>query len=88
MNSSRITAMVSGLVVGCLGGAVIWSLGLASSLTGLVLGALYGLLFALLLMRRVAGPGAGLLWGLGLRAPAVAGRPRGAVPAAGPHWRS
>ncbi len=65
MNSPRITAMVSGLAAGCLGGAVIWSLGLASLLTGVVLGALYGLLFALLLMRRVAGPGAGLLWGLG-----------------------
>ncbi len=65
MNSSRTTAMASGLVVGCLGGAVIWSLSLSSLLTGLVLGALYGLLFGLLLMRRVAGPGAGLLWGLG-----------------------
>ncbi len=65
MNSSRTTAMVSGLAAGCLGGAVIWFLGLASLLTGVVLGVLYGLLFALLLMRRVAGPGAGLLWGLG-----------------------
>ena len=65
MNSSRTTAMISGLVAGCLGGAAIWSLGLASLLVGPVLGALYGLLFALLLLRRADGPGAGLLWGLG-----------------------
>lgn len=65
MNSSRTTATIAGLVAGCLGGAAIWSLGLASLLGGPVLGALYGLVFVLLLMRRVAGSGAGLLWGLG-----------------------
>jgi uncharacterized membrane protein YagU involved in acid resistance len=57
--------LVSGLVVGCLGGAVIWALGLASLVTGMVLGGLYGLLFALLVARRAVSPGAGLLWGLG-----------------------
>lgn len=57
--------MVSGLVVGCLGEAVIQALGLASLVTGVVLGGLYGLLFALWVARRAVSPGAGLLWGLG-----------------------
>lgn len=57
--------MISGLVAGGLGGSAIWTLGLASFVTGTALGGLYGLLFALLLWRRADGPGAGLLWGLG-----------------------
>jgi len=57
--------MVAGLAVGCLGGAVIWAIGLASFLGGFALGGLYGLLFALLAARRAVSPGAGLLWGLG-----------------------
>jgi uncharacterized membrane protein YagU involved in acid resistance len=65
MSSLRAIGMISGLVVGCLGGAVIWALGLASLVTGVVLGGLYGLLFALLVARRAVSPGAGLLWGLG-----------------------
>ena len=65
MSSLRAIGMLSGLVVGCLGGAVIWALGLASLMTGVVLGGLYGLLFALLVARRAVSPGAGLLWGLG-----------------------
>ncbi len=60
MSSLRAIGMISGLV-GCLGGAVIWALGLASLLTGVVLGGLYGLLFALLVARRAVSPGAGLL---------------------------
>ena len=65
MKSSRALEMGTGFVVGCLGGAVIWALGLASPLTGVVLGGLYGLLFAILLLRKVLGLGSGLLWGLG-----------------------
>jgi uncharacterized membrane protein YagU involved in acid resistance len=65
MNSSRTTTATAGLVVGCLGGAVIWALGLGSFVTGVVLGGLYGLLFVLLVARRAVSPGAGLLWGLG-----------------------
>jgi uncharacterized membrane protein YagU involved in acid resistance len=57
--------MIAGLVVGAVGGAVIWWLGLASFVTGVALGGLYGLLFALLIVRRAVSPGAGLLWGLG-----------------------
>nr|MBA3791215.1 hypothetical protein [Rubrobacter sp.] len=65
MSSSRTTGMIAGLVVGAVGGAVIWWLGLASFVTGVALGGLYGLLFALLIVRRAVSPGAGLLWGLG-----------------------
>ncbi len=65
MSSTRAIGMVCGLVVGCLGGAVIWALGLASLATGVLLGGLYGLIFAPLVARRAVGPGAGLLWGLG-----------------------
>jgi len=65
MNSSRTTGMIAGLAVGCLGGAVIWAIGLASLVGGVALGGLYGLLFTLLAARRAVSPGAGLLWGLG-----------------------
>jgi uncharacterized membrane protein YagU involved in acid resistance len=65
MNSPRTTGPLAGLAVGCLGGAAIWAMGLASPLTGVALGGLYGLLFALLVARRAVSPGAGLLWGLG-----------------------
>ena len=65
MRSSRTTGMIAGLAVGCLGGAVIWAIGLASLVTGVALGGLYGLLFGLLVARRAVSPGAGLLWGLG-----------------------
>jgi uncharacterized membrane protein YagU involved in acid resistance len=65
MGSSRTAGMIAGLAVGCLGGAVIWAIGLASSVGGVALGGLYGLLFALLAARRAVSPGAGLLWGLG-----------------------
>ena len=65
MNSSRTTGMIAGLAVGCLGGTVIWAIGLASLVGGVALGGLCGLIFALLAARRAVSPGAGLLWGLG-----------------------
>ena len=65
MGSSRTTAIAAGLVVGVLGGTAVLATGLASPVTGVALGGLYGLLFALLVSRRANGPGAGLLWGLG-----------------------
>lgn len=65
MSSPRATGMIAGLAVGCLGGAVIWAIGLASFVGGVALGGLYGLLFALLAVRRAVSPGTGLLWGLG-----------------------
>ena len=65
MSASRTTGMIAGLAVGCLGGAVVWAIGIASLVSSVALGGLYGLLFALLVARRAVSPGAGLLWGLG-----------------------
>jgi uncharacterized membrane protein YagU involved in acid resistance len=65
MGSPRVAVTIAALLIGCLGGAVIWAIGLASLWTSVVLGGLYGLLFALLVARRAIDPGAGLLWGLG-----------------------
>src|SRR6266498_824452 len=65
MRASLTTAVIACTLVGVLGGAVCLILGVASFLTGVVLGGLYGLIFALLGASRAASPGAGLLWGLG-----------------------
>jgi uncharacterized membrane protein YagU involved in acid resistance len=65
MGSSRAPGMIACLAVGCLGGAVVWAIGLAPFVGGVALGGLYGVLFALLAARRAVNPGAGLLWGLG-----------------------
>jgi uncharacterized membrane protein YagU involved in acid resistance len=65
MGSPRVAGAIAGLLVGCLGGAVIWAIGLASLVGGVALGGMYGLIFALLAARRTVSPGAGLLWGLG-----------------------
>src|SRR4051794_37296680 len=65
MSSSRAIRVIASFIVGCLGGTVIWWLGLASLVTSVVLGGLYGLLFGLLVVKRAVSPGAGLLWGLG-----------------------
>jgi uncharacterized membrane protein YagU involved in acid resistance len=53
------------LIIGVLGGLGCLALGLATFVTGPVLGGLYGLLFAWLSTSRAVSPGAGLLWGLG-----------------------
>ena len=65
MKPLRILEIGSGFAVGCLGGTGIWALGLAPPVTAVALGGLYGLLFALLVLQKAAGPGSGLLWGLG-----------------------
>lgn len=52
------------IVVGVLGGLVCLVLGLATFISGPVLGAVYGLFFAWLSSRRAISPGTGLLWGL------------------------
>jgi len=62
--SLLIACIVSG-GVGMLGGAARSVLVPGSGTTGVVLGGLYGLFFGLLCRRRVNGPGAGLIWGLG-----------------------
>ncbi|HEU5101591.1 MAG TPA: hypothetical protein VFU22_21365 [Roseiflexaceae bacterium] len=63
--NERWTALMACTIVGCLGGAVCVALGLASFTTGVLLGAISGLLFALLGAPRAFSPGAGLLWGIG-----------------------
>jgi uncharacterized membrane protein YagU involved in acid resistance len=53
------------LVVGAIGGAVVAHATDLATSTLVLLGALYGLVFAVLASSRVASAGAGLLWGLG-----------------------
>jgi len=60
MSRAATIAAASSLIVGCLGGAAA-----DLSVMGVLLGALYGLLFALLAAPQVESPGSGLLWGLG-----------------------
>jgi len=71
--------MVCG-VVGGLGGGVIGALGLAPVAGGLVLGALSGVVFALLAHSRATRPGAGLLWGLAFALLLWLAVPAGLVP--------
>src|SRR5258708_10451194 len=61
--SSFVPAGV-GTVVGAAGGGVFHALGYSAMVPGLMLGGLYGLMFALLVGGRASGTGAGLLWGL------------------------
>jgi uncharacterized membrane protein YagU involved in acid resistance len=65
MRSSLLTASILCLIVGALGGALSMVLTHASCVTGVVLGGLYGLLFALLCAPRAVSAGGGLVWGLG-----------------------
>jgi uncharacterized membrane protein YagU involved in acid resistance len=65
MRSSLLTASILCLIVGSLGGALAMVLLHASVITGVVLGGMYGLLFALLCASRAVSVGAGLVWGLG-----------------------
>jgi uncharacterized membrane protein YagU involved in acid resistance len=65
MDPTRLIAILISIAVGTLGGAACMVVVHASIVTGVLLGALYGLIFALLAAPRVFSPGAGLLWGLG-----------------------
>src|SRR3989442_2545118 len=65
MRAPLTIAVIACTLVGVLGGAVCLLLGVASFLTGVALGGLYGLIFALLGAPRATSPGAGLLWGIG-----------------------
>jgi uncharacterized membrane protein YagU involved in acid resistance len=65
MRSSLLTASILCLIVGALGGALSMVLTHASCVTGVVLGGLYSLLFALLCAPRAVSAGGGLVWGLG-----------------------
>src|SRR5262245_10003337 len=63
--TSYIQPIGACLVVGLLGGALMFSFGVAPLTTALLLGAIYGVVFAVLGIPRASSPGAGLLWGLG-----------------------
>src|SRR5437773_10827938 len=65
MRAPVTQAVIVCTIVGMLGGAISMAFGLATLLTGVVLGGLYGAIFALLGAPRAVTPGAGLLWGLG-----------------------
>ena len=65
MRAPVTQAVILCTIVGLLGGAICLALGLATWLTGVMLGGIYGAIFALLAAPRAATPGAGLLWGLG-----------------------
>ena len=65
MHASSLNSIIVCLTVGVLGGAVCWWMGLASFVTGVLLGGVYGVLFALLSGARATSPGSGLIWGLG-----------------------
>jgi uncharacterized membrane protein YagU involved in acid resistance len=65
MRSALVTPSILCLIVGALGGALSMVLTHASFVTGIVLGGLYGLIFALLCAPRATSAGAGLVWGLG-----------------------
>jgi len=64
MRFSLLIAIALCVIVGTLGGAASMVLVQTSFETGVVLGGLYGLFFALLCSRRAHSPGAGLIWGL------------------------
>jgi len=60
-----ITPIIICVIVGTAGSLVVNMVAPASFPINILLGALYGLLFALLAAPRTTSPGAGLLWGLG-----------------------
>ena len=65
MHSPRSLAVLICVVIGMLGGALCIRLVHATLVTGVMLGGLYGAVFALLAAPRAVSPGAGLIWGLG-----------------------
>src|SRR5688572_2863272 len=65
MNTMQSRTCIAGVFVGSLAGAASGVMGLqASVVSGVLLGAVYGLSFAMLAGRHAVSPGAGLLWGL------------------------
>jgi hypothetical protein len=64
MRSSKLTAVIVCVLVGAPGGAAAALATHTSPLNNILLGALYGSVFALFASRAVS-PGAGLIWGLG-----------------------
>src|ERR1700751_4346884 len=64
MNSMLTAKMLIGVAVGALGGTTCAAVTGGTMTPGIVSGALYGLLFALLAGSRAVSLGSGLLWGL------------------------
>jgi uncharacterized membrane protein YagU involved in acid resistance len=77
------TRVVACGLVGGLGGAVIGVLGVMPVVGGLLLGAVSGVVFALVAWTYATGPGAGLLWGLAFALMLWLGGPAGLVPLLG-----
>jgi hypothetical protein len=65
MRSSLLIAIIVCLIIGALGGGVSARMVDASTVNGVLTGAAFGLVFAVLAEARAISPGAGLLWGLG-----------------------
>ncbi len=74
------TRVIACGVVGCLGGVLIGVLGVAPVAGSVVLGAVSGVVFALVARARATRPGAGLLWGLAFALLLWLGGPAGLVP--------
>lgn len=65
MRLSRLWDVLICLVIGMSGGVLCIRLVHETLVTGITLGAVYGVVFGLLAAPRAVGPGAGLIWGLG-----------------------
>src|SRR6201982_3575572 len=63
--SSRVATAILGVLIGTMGGTLERVLAPGLSSHGVLVGAAYGLIFALLFGPRAKSPGAGLIWGLG-----------------------
>jgi len=79
---SRIAAGILGVLVGALGGTLERVLVPGLSSHSVFVGAVYGLIFALLFGPRAESPGAGLIWGLGYAFLLWVAVPAGIVPVA------
>jgi hypothetical protein len=65
MRSPLLMPIIICAILGAAGGLVVTLIVPSSPVVNILLGSLYGLLFALLAGARAISPGAGLLWGLG-----------------------
>jgi hypothetical protein len=80
MRSSRLKTIIICVILGAASGLVVNRVVTASSIMGILLGALYGFFFALLAAARANSPGSGLLWGLGYAFILWVAIPAGIVP--------
>ena len=80
MRSPLLVPIVICVIVGAAGGPVLTSVVTGSPVVNILLGSLYGSLFALLASARAISPGGGLLWGLGYAFILWLAIPAGVVP--------